>query len=1307
MFIFKAYAQPCNDGWEYRLPVHITNNGRALSGHQVSFTFNMQSLVVAGKMNPFGNDVRIKNVSGSNLPFWIEEGTENTTNTTIWVNTAVGLVSDTIYLFYGNNSAVNVSNGFTTFELFDSFNGNQLNTGIWNTCGSLPTVVAGNVSLLDTAYIKSNVTYTDTIIAESKVNSINSNKVFFGLVNSSNSGWGMTREISGANELMKLNAISTSSSCVNLANQVSVNAVNSGSINGIWSFLWKNTDSLRMAWPGGNEYRLDAQNASIHSQGKQVIFGVKNSFGGASLSWIRARKYAKYQPLAFVNFSEETQLIKDLSISSTGPYCEGETVQLTAPTYVGASYSWTGPNGFVNTSQNPIINSPTALNSGFYKLSVSNVGGCSPVTDSLQVIVYPFTNKGVVSNSLDVCTVSNGGTLFSTNKVGDVLRWEYSNTGETPWTSITNDTDSLVFSNLSQTSYFRAKLKSGTCPELATDSIRVNVFSASIGGDLLGAAIKCESHEIDSLRLVNNIGEIINWESSSDNGGTWNSITNNSDYNTYSNLSLTTNFRVKVQNGVCPETYSDIATIKVNNKPTVGFYTDTVCFGVNTQFSDTSLSNSGVINEYLWDFNDGAGSIVESPRYVFSQAGIFNVKLTVTNSLGCIDSIRRNVVVSSLPFVEFSKQDVCDDLPVIFQNQSYVAGGAIQNYKWNFGDARGIYHPRDTAYVYTNEGDYSITLTVISNSGCVDSITKEVQVYPRASVDFIADSVCLGESILFTNTTQTTSSSISYAWNFDDGNTSVLTNPLYTYQNAGSYHVNLQSSVPGGCVDSKIKTVVIYPDPIADFSFSDECLYDSIEFINHSSLSSGSIAYLWNFGDGAVGHLENIKHKYSVQGSYNVSLLLTSDYGCTSSITKIANANPIPVSNFSILSVCKGFNSEFVNSSIITSGTNSFVWDLDDGTNSTQENPEHKYIIDGTYNVSLVSISNLGCKDTLIKEATVFPSPVVDFTSSIACDGTPTVFTNNSSINVGEIISFNWNFDDGTNSIVNSPIHQYLNPGSYNVQLTATSNNGCIKDTILIASVSDFPIANFVVDNECDGTSISPLNTSTLAGTTSNMSYEWFFGDGNSFPIENPIHNYDNAGLYALKLIATSNLGCIDSITKYVQIYGLPTVEAGIDTSVSQGFSVQLDGSAIGADQYFWSPLAGLDNNDVNNPNASPLETTTYKLLVIDINGCKSTDSVKVEVINDYKLFIHNLITPDGNGKNDKWKITNITTFESATVFIYDRWGKEIINIQNYQNDWEGVDGTDQLPDGTYYYVITFSDSKRTYKGAITVLRNK
>jgi gliding motility-associated-like protein len=1266
----------------------------------------MQALVVAGKMNPFGNDLRIKNVSGNNLSFWIEEGTENTTNTKVWVNTAVGLVSDSIYLFYGNNAAVNVSNGATTFELFDTFNGNQLNAGVWNSCGNLPTVVSGSIAIQNDSYIKSNATFTDTIIAETRVNSINSNKAFFGLVNSSNTGWGMTREISGANELMKLNSIS-SGSCISLSNQTSINAVSSGNINGIWSFLWEGSNSIKMTWPGGNESRMDPLQNAIFSQGKQVIFGVSNVSGGASLAWVRARKYATIQPLASVNLQEETQLIKDLSITSTGPYCEGEAIQLMSPMYIGAAYAWTGPNGFFNTNQNPTINNATALNTGWYKVSVSNVGGCSPVTDSIEVIVFPFTNKGIASADLSVCELSNGGTLKITSKVGDVLEWESSATGQTPWNSITNTTDSLVYSNLTSTIFFRAKIKSGTCPEVASDVIQVNVSEATIGGDLLGASIKCESHLIDSLRLVNNRGTIINWESSIDNGSTWNIVTNSLNYNTYSGLLTTTNYRVNIKNGVCPNEYSDISTITVNKKPTIGFFADTVCLGNRTSFTDTTKSNNGTINNYTWDFNDGAGSSVKNPNYEFSQSGIYNVKLTATNTLGCIDSLRKNVKVSALPTVNFSAQDVCDQLPVIFQNQSFVSGGTIQQYDWNFGDQTGIYNPQDTAYVFNTEGVYTVNLTAISNGGCIDSIKKNIQIFPRAVVDFIADSVCLGESILFNNTTQTTSTTINYSWNFGDGNSSTITSPLYTYLNAGTYNVNLQSNVPGGCVDSKIKTVVIYPDPIANYSFTDECLYDSITFINQSSVTSGTINYLWDFGDGNVSNLEDVKHKYSVQGSYNVNLLLTSDFGCTSAVTKIVKANPVPVANFSIQSVCKGFDSDFINSSTISSGTNTFEWDFDDGENSMQTNPAYEYMNDGVYNVSLVVNSNLGCSDTIVRLATVFPLPVTDFTSTVACDGDPTIFTNNSTINVGQIISYNWNFDDGTNSIVNDPTHQYLNPGSYNVKLTAISNNGCIKDTTIVTNVSDFPVANFTVDNECDGTSISPLNTSTLDGSTSNLSYVWFFGDGNSFPIENPIHNYDSPGIYPLKLVATSNLGCVDSVTKFVQIYPSPTVEAGLDTNVSQGFSVQLEGFSLGGDQYFWSPLTGLNNSDISNPIASPLETTTYELLVIDVNGCKSTDSLTVEVINDYKLFIHNIITPDGNGINDKWKITNIETFESATVFIYDRWGKEVIKIQNYQNDWEGVDGTDQLPDGTYYYVVTFNDNDRAYKGAVTVLRNK
>ena len=163
---------------------------------------------------------------------------------------------------------------------------------------------------------------------------------------------------------------------------------------------------------------------------------------------------------------------------------------------------------------------------------------------------------------------------------------------------------------------------------------------------------------------------------------------------------------------------------------------------------------------------------------------------------------------------------------MVFQNLSFVSGGSIQQSSWSFGDGTGLYPPQDTAYVYAQEGAYDVILTVTSNKGCVDSVSKQVNVFPRAEVNFIADSVCIGESILFINTTQTTSSTISYLWNFDDGNTSDITNPLYTYQQPGTYNVNLQTNVPGGCVDSKTNTVVIYPEPVADFIFTDKCLYD-------------------------------------------------------------------------------------------------------------------------------------------------------------------------------------------------------------------------------------------------------------------------------------------------------------------------------------------------------------------------------------------------------------------------------------------------------------------------------------------------
>jgi len=120
-----------------------------------------------------------------------------------------------------------------------------------------------------------------------------------------------------------------------------------------------------------------------------------------------------------------------------------------------------------------------------------------------------------------------------------------------------------------------------------------------------------------------------------------------------------------------------------------------------------------------------------------------------------------------------------------------------------------------------------------------------------------------------------------------------------------------------------------------------------------------------------------------------------------------------------------------------------------------------------------------------------------------------------------------------------------------------------------------------------------------------------------------------------------------------------------------------------------------------------PIETTTYTLLAIDSNGCQAEDQVTIEVIEDFKLLVQNLVTPNGDGFNDQWLVINAETFDLLNIYVYDRNGSEVFSQKAYNSDWGAVQGTDILPDGTYYYVITFDNSERVYKGSISVMRNQ
>jgi gliding motility-associated-like protein len=123
---------------------------------------------------------------------------------------------------------------------------------------------------------------------------------------------------------------------------------------------------------------------------------------------------------------------------------------------------------------------------------------------------------------------------------------------------------------------------------------------------------------------------------------------------------------------------------------------------------------------------------------------------------------------------------------------------------------------------------------------------------------------------------------------------------------------------------------------------------------------------------------------------------------------------------------------------------------------------------------------------------------------------------------------------------------------------------------------------------------------------------------------------------------------------------------------------------------------------------ATPTQTTQYTVEGIDEYGCVNYDSVTVFIMNDNRIVPANLVTPDGNGKNDTWIISNIENYPQAVVSLFDLHGRLIFSTDHYQNNWDGRNGNgDTLPDGTYYYIISLDNNHRIYKGAITVLRNK
>ncbi len=339
----------------------------------------------------------------------------------------------------------------------------------------------------------------------------------------------------------------------------------------------------------------------------------------------------------------------------------------------------------------------------------------------------------------------------------------------------------------------------------------------------------------------------------------------------------------------------------------------------------------------------------------------------------------------------------------------------------------------------------------------------------------------------------------------------------------------------------------------------------------------------------------------------------------------------------------------------------------------------------------------------------VFDPPEAKFIrSNNFCISNEILFTDQSIDNGSPITAWHWDFGDTKTSNEQNPKHIYQNPGSYTIKLKVENETSCegIVHSILI-EIKALPVAKFSLSKpECDNPNIVFTDRSTsVQGRI--VKWNWDFGDGNAAQKADASpfnYRYNAGGIYQVSLKVTSETGCESIIASQKFAMSTPFLEAGPDAIILKGGSLPFNIQASGTNlTYKWSPSTGLDRDDIKNPLASPTEDTKYTITITSEEGCVLTDEIFIRVVE--KPIIPNTFTPNGDRVNDLWEIKYLDSYPDVTVNIFNRYGVKIYNSIGYIQAWNGIFNGQELPVGTYYYVIDPKIALPLFSGWVTILR--
>ena len=873
--------------------------------------------------------------------------------------------------------------------------------------------------------------------------------------------------------------------------------------------------------------------------------------------------------------------------------CVGENVTFTSTSTAGSSpineWSWDfGDGSPFGTTE---ISTHAYSQPGTYTVILvvkdqNHVADPEVKLDYINVIENPTSNFTINANSclLPVVATFNNQSSSGSNYTYD---WNFGNTQ----TSTSQSPIPVTYSNAGNyTISLKVTNTTNNCHSSISKTINVSNFQADfIANDSICAG--------STLNLTDKTTLGVNdWSWSSDNGL---SSTNQNPSFFYSTAGTYT-ISLTAKNTVSGCSSIKTKQLVVVPKPVPSFTVtpSSGCIPLIVSFSNTSPNGTN----FIWDFGDGSQNFLGTtpPNHTYSTNGSFNVSLTSKGVLGCLGTTTNLNAIQTTPTIASfgaSLTEGCSPLTVQFNDLSSPSNPVsdpITSWLWAFGDGTTSTLKTPPSKVYTT-GLYSISLTVTTQKGCIDSESKTnyIQVGDITSVDFTNTPIiqCAKSSVDFTNQSVITAlynpGEVTYDWDFGDGGAHLTQkDPTYSFPvDTGYFNVKLTVKFRG-CIKFKtIDNAVFIKSPISVFSPAQSVYCNPTSFpvnvavtdISKIGQKGDDIKMIWKWGDPlkSTKTLASNSYDYSTySGSSSFNYLTYGSYtiwqvihnyttGCVDSTSNTVSISKVDAAfSLSNDSICKN-NIVIMTGNATTPAPGSIVnysYSMGDPINgATSGNgiptAQYQYTTSGNYTIILTATDSYGCTNTstLPIKSLALPLPQISFPSNI-CGPALVTFTNTSTkIGNGypDLTQFDWTMPRGsghqiTNDINTTTQFNFASAGNFHdsISLVATDGFGCVSLPTKEYINMSLPSPSFTVQNViCNGIPVTSTNT-----TIGNNSYKWYVDyQNNSSPIYSTNQNtnfsfnesantLNNNKIHTLKLVVTDQNGCKDSINQSIAV---------------------------------------------------------------------------------------------------------------------------------------------------------------------------